>query len=247
MRTRLLAGAVLAAVAAGPAMAQGYNWTGFEVGAHLGYDWGHGNTHFQPLPSATQFVNLAPYNLTTHVVGPFGGAQGGYNWQLGMFVVGAEADFSAGHIEGRVNNTPIVQFNGTPFPGTGFVETKQSIDAFGTLRARAGVTPVDRLLAYITAGAAVGQVNYAAVTNFRPVGTTIYATNYSRTQFGWTVGTGLDYAVAGNWQLRLEYLFIDFGSTTSTVNANPLLPPFQVRYHFETVANLGRIGLGYKF
>jgi opacity protein-like surface antigen len=61
------------------------------------------------------------------------------------------------------------------------------------------------------------------------------------------VGGGLEYAVAYNRQLRLEYRSMNLGSTTPTVKASPFLPPIQVRYHVETVANLGRIGLGYKF
>ena len=67
--------------------------------------------------------------------------------------------------------TPIIQNNGTPFPGAGFLAASQRIDWFGTVRARAGFTPVDRLLLYVTGGLAYGNVSYSAQTDFRPGGT----------------------------------------------------------------------------
>src|SRR5262249_16272281 len=51
-----------------------YNWTGFYLGANLGYQWG----------------NVASLPLKPH--GVAGGAQVGYNWQTGQFVLGAETD-----------------------------------------------------------------------------------------------------------------------------------------------------------
>src|SRR5213593_3854644 len=52
----------------------GYNWTGFYVGANLGYQWG----------SVT--------NFPANPAGIAGGVQVGYNWQIGQFVFGAETD-----------------------------------------------------------------------------------------------------------------------------------------------------------
>jgi outer membrane immunogenic protein len=54
-----------------------YNWTGFYIGAHIGYGWGDANLGFQP-------------------DGFLGGIQAGYNWHLNRnWVFGIEGDFSA--------------------------------------------------------------------------------------------------------------------------------------------------------
>jgi hypothetical protein len=48
----------------------------------------------------------------------------------------------------------------------------------------------------------------------------------SFTQWGWTVGTGLEYALAGNWSARLEYDFLRFGSHgVATPLAAPIAQP----------------------
>ena len=148
-----------------------YNWSGFYIGGNVGYGWGDADTSFNPLPSAAAFVNLAPTTLGPDPQGVIGGVQAGYNWQAGKFVVGLEADIQASDIHGSAVVTPIIQNNGVPFPGAGFLSASQRIDWFGTVRARAGFTPVDRLLLYVTGGLAYGNVSYAAQTDFRPVGT----------------------------------------------------------------------------
>ena len=84
----------------------------------------------------------------------------------------------------------IIQNNGTPFPGAGFLAASQRIDWFGTVRARAGFTPVDRLLLYVTGGLAYGDVSYSAQSDFRPGGTIQYPAAFSRTKVGWTAGAG---------------------------------------------------------
>src|SRR5215216_7582791 len=55
-----------------PAPASGYSWTGPYLGGNLGYQWG--DTTRNP----------------TNPSGIAGGVQGGYNWQTGQFVFGAE-------------------------------------------------------------------------------------------------------------------------------------------------------------
>src|SRR3954471_12727515 len=61
-----------------------FTWSGFYVGANLGYgrSTGH-NQYFDPA-----------FNVTggSRKGGFLGGVQAGYNYQFGMFVVGAETD-----------------------------------------------------------------------------------------------------------------------------------------------------------
>ncbi len=224
-----------------------YNWSGFYVGANVGYGWGNADTFFNPLPSATTFVNLLPQTLGPDPKGVLGGLQAGYNWQSGKFVLGVETDIQASDIHGSTVVTPIIQNTGLPFPGAAFLSASQRIDWLGTLRLRAGFTPVDRLLLYVTGGLAYGDVSYNATTDFRPVGTTQYLASFRNTKTGWTAGAGAEWAFAQNWSAKVEYLYVDLGNASATVNAIPLLPPFQVAYTWKTTEHIARVGVNYKF
>jgi len=224
-----------------------YNWSGFYIGGNVGYGWGDADTSFNPLPSAAAFVNLAPTTLGPDPQGVIGGVQAGYNWQAGKFVVGLEADIQASDIHGTALVTPIIQNSGVPFAGAGFLSASQRIDWFGTVRARAGFTPVDRLLLYVTGGLAYGNVSYAAQTDFRPVGTAAYPAAFSRTKVGWTAGAGAEWAFASNWTAKVEYLYMDLGNESAIANPLPANPPFQVGYNWRTTEQIARVGLNYKF
>src|SRR5436190_492361 len=38
----------------------------------------------------------------------------------------------------------------------------------------------------------------------------------SKAQWGWTVGSGFEYAIASSWTVKSEYLYMDFGKERST-------------------------------
>jgi outer membrane immunogenic protein len=66
----------------------------------------------------------------------------------------------------------------------------------------------------------------------------------STTRTGWTIGGGIEYAVTGNWSIRAEYRYADFGHF-----ADPT--PFAFGFgsfvnHHET-ENAVRAGFSYKF
>jgi outer membrane immunogenic protein len=230
-------------------MAHGsYSWTGIYVGVHIGHGSGTSDTTFNPLPTATQFVNLAPQTLAPDPSGALGGGQFGANWQHGHFVLGAEFDFSASGMDGTKTITPITQNNGTPFPGAGFVSAHQDTRWVSTLRPRLGVTLVPRLLVYGTGGLAFAYVHESAITDFRPVGTTQYPAAINGTKKGWVGGFGAEIGLTRRWSVKGEYLHYNLGTDSQTVNATPLLPPFQVAYTFgDTTANIVNFGLNFRF
>jgi len=238
-----------APVPAPPAMAHGsYNWTGFYIGIHIGHGSGSADTFVNPLPTAVQFVNLAPQTLSPDPSGAIGGGQVGFNLQHGHFVLGAEFDISASGMDGTKTVTPIIQNNGTPFPGAGFVSAHQDTDWVATLRPRLGFTPVPRLLIYGTGGLAFAHVTEFAITDFRPVGTTQYPAFIDDTRKGWVGGAGAELGITRRWSVRGEFLHYNVGSDSKTVNAIPLLPPFQVAYTFgDTTANIVNFGLNFRF
>lgn len=152
-----------------PAAPAGFNWGGAYVGVNLGYNWGKITNS-----------NVSPSGLE-------GGVQGGYNWQNGQFVYGAETD---------------LQLSGADDT---FAPFKFSNPWFGTLRARGGVA-YNNFLFYLTGGLAYGNVK--AESAFL---------SESRTQLGWTLGLGGEMGIAQNWSAKVEYLYMDLGSRTYTI------------------------------
>jgi len=224
-----------------------FTWTGPYAGVHIGYGWGNGDTSFTPLPTAARFVNLAPQSMNPDPEGVLGGLQIGYNYQMGPWVIGLEADFSWTGIGGSRISSPIIQNDGTPFPGSGYLYANQEINWYGTLRPRFGYAVMPTLLLYGTGGLAYGDVGYSANTNFLPPGNVAYPTSFSKTKVGWTAGGGLEYALTRCWTVKAEYLYMDLGSESVIAAPQPDNPPFQVGNSFETTTHIINLGVNYKF
>lgn len=210
-----------------------FNWTGFYVGANVGYGWGVGDR--VGLRTSTLGF-LGDYGtLNTH--GVFGGAQIGYNHQFGMFVAGLEADFQASGLSDSSG----------PNSALGFTVTGSSKQRwFGTVRPRLGVA-FDRFLVYATGGLAYGDTRYT-VTATVPGAAAVMSRNDTRV--GWTVGGGVEYAFTQNWSVKAEYLytqyeqkrisapFVTTGGVVTAVTASTV----------PTLSNhSARVGVNYRF
>ncbi|MFZ2445489.1 MAG: outer membrane protein [Syntrophobacteraceae bacterium] len=223
-----------------------FNWTGPYVGAHVGYGWGNADTSFTPRPTAADFGALAPTTLSPKPNGVVGGIQAGYNYQMGCFVVGIEADFSGSGMSGSKTVSPIKPMSGDPFDG--FLKAQQEINWFGTLRPRVGYTVIPTVLLYGTGGLAYGEVSYSANTSYLPAGAfSSYPASFSTIKVGWTAGGGVEYAIAKNWTVKAEYLYMDLGSESVNANPIPSNPPFRVGYNWESTSHIFNIGVNYKF
>jgi outer membrane immunogenic protein len=224
----------------------------------MGYGWNNDDTHITPLPTAAIFVNLAPQTQSPGSKGLLGGMQVGYNKQLDILVFGLETDFSFSGSKGSRTVSPIIQNDGTTLTGPGGVPAGQitvheDTDWVGTVRLRAGATPVPKLLIYLTGGLAYGRVNYSANTDFRPGGggTEQYKESLSTIKVGYAVGTGSEVAINKHWSVKAEYLFYDLGD--KSVIASPSIPfgsgapDFKVKYRWETSAHTVNLGFNYRF
>jgi outer membrane immunogenic protein len=161
-----------------------FSWTGFYLGAQLGYAWGS-DTFTATNPFFGTFANNS-YGPN----GVIGGAHIGYNYQIGQFVAG---------IEGDVDGTG---FSGSRTGGFATVTTKMPVQ--GSIRARLGLT-LDRALLYVTGGVAFAGIDttYATLAGYDTFG---------KTRTGWTIGGGIEYALNTNWSIRAEYRYADYGS-----------------------------------
>lgn len=223
-----------------------FTWTGFYVGAHVGYGWGNVDTLFTPLPDAPTFFDLEVTKLEPDPNGVIAGGQLGYNYQWRCLVLGAEADFSWSDMDGTVTRSPIIRSDGSSFGG-GTLTAHQDTDWFGTVRLRMGFAPVCRLLLYGTGGLAYGDVNYSANSDFRGPGTIQYPASFDKTKVGWTAGGGAEYAFNKRWSVKVEYLYYDLGDEDSIANPVPANPPFRVRYDWLTTAHTVNVGLNFHF
>jgi outer membrane immunogenic protein len=110
-----------------------FTWTGFYVGVNAGYGW---NTN--------DSITVGGVRFDLDDEGGFvGGAQAGYNYQIGSFVVGLEGDIQYADFGGD---------DRFDFDNDGIADDDfNNSDWFGTVRARAGVA-FDRALIYATGG-----------------------------------------------------------------------------------------------
>jgi outer membrane immunogenic protein len=145
-------------------------FTGFHVGANVGYE-------------ANVLVDH-----TRGLDGSFAGVSAGYDRRFGDLVVGAETDIQ------------------TVRKGVDF-----GADYFGTVRGRVGYA-MGNMLPYVTAGYAYAKYPNVDLTS------------------GYAYGAGVEFAVAGPWSVKGEYLRVDFNTPGS-----------------RTKNDLGRVGVNYRF
>jgi outer membrane immunogenic protein len=160
-----------------------FTWTGFYVGLNAGGAWtstsGHLNVFgFNGLNGGVVVPGYATFPLfnngNNNNNGNFtGGGQIGYNYQIGAFVWGVEADIN--YLGNNSNRTAAGTFfygdplgplaggvvGGARDPYSGyyrFLANKNNNHYFGTVRARLGYA-VDRALFFVTGGLAYGGSN----------------------------------------------------------------------------------------
>ncbi len=251
---RLAAGVLAVAALAGAAQAQDPRaWAGFYVGVHGGYHWGGSDSALSLLPDGAAWGSpdylVFQRNYDSSPEGALGGAQLGFNWRTGGFVVGLEADISRLSADGQASHTAFVV--DPPPDGTYQARSRQEMDWFGTLRARIGMTPFadPRLLVYFTGGLAYGRVETS-----HSLEAIAFGAGYAGSDTGWevggTVGGGLEWTMGGGWSLKAEYLYYDLGDRDvrgRPYNQSPMpAPEFGTNMSHELNGHIARVGINYQ-
>lgn len=202
----------------------GYDWSGIYAGGHVGGGWDRNDIADPGLGVVGTLVNV-PVVQTVTGSGFLGGAQVGSNYQFGKFVIGAEADWSWSHINGA--NTATF---GPSFLPPGLLTLNRTLlantDWVGTTTTRLGIAN-GTLLFYGKAGVAYDHTNYgdlwtATVGGQRGGTATLFTGAGASTRIGWTVGSGVEWAVMGPLSVKLEYDFMDFGNKAETLTGTIL-------------------------
>ncbi|MGE3065343.1 MAG: outer membrane protein [Hyphomicrobiaceae bacterium] len=213
-----------------------FSWTGIYAGLHGGY-----------ASTTIKTPDLPPYpagppdqDLKGGIVGGQIGAQ--YQLSNSSIVIGAEADVSFGNLDTTVRDGNYITEGGT-------------ISALGTVRARLGFA-MGRFMPYVTGGLMWDRLKQSqecpdpAGVPFgwcRPAnGYAPYNLSKTETNIGWTLGGGVDYAIADHWFVRLEGLYGDLGKESYGLGTTPsgkTLKPYDVEHQI----GLARFALNYKF
>lgn len=201
-----------------------YNWTGFYLGVNAGIGVGRNESSLvQPGIPTSETFTLAP-------VGAIGGVQAGYNWQFGNWILGLEADIQA---SGKKDNDNCLTLCRT---GASIL-VEQSMDWFGTVRGRIGYAH-GPIMAYYTGGLAYGSFKTSIAES---VGAVVGNASFSETVTGYTLGSGIEASLGGNWTGKVEYLFVDLGD--SDFNYTLLVPH---SFTGDIRSHIIRAGLNYR-
>ena len=171
----------------------------------------------------------------------------GANLQTGVVVVGLEADISGANISG----TNECNFSFGSVLGI-FSRCRTDLNAFGTVTGRLGLAS-GRTLVYGKAGLAWGNFDRdvsSAIVVLGPGGVPLFNGSRSETRTGFTVGAGIEHALGRNWSAKLEYDFMDFGSSNETLHAvfAPLpVVALNVGHSDLEQVHVVRLGINYKF
>ena len=153
--------------------------------------------------------------------GWLGGGTIGYNLQTGPWVWGLEGDIDYSAIKGSGVGTGICAGLGC--------ETRNRWLA--TTRGRFGYAVWDRWLPFVTGGAAFGDIKMSPNNGL----------SETKTQVGWTVGGGVEYAFLGPWSAKVEYLYVDLGKPSCSIATCGVAT--DVSFH----SNIVRGGINYRF
>jgi outer membrane immunogenic protein len=163
------------------------DWSGLYAGVHGGYGWSKVDTGIGGVA----------------VDGWLGGGHLGIQRQLDRWVVGIEASYSFGNLDGHR----------TLSIGRDPIRLNAAVSDVLLLTGRLGYAWDDRLLyikgGYASADVEVGTTNFGMTTQIQ-----------SRLD-GWTVGFGLERLITPNIFIGVEYNYIDLGSKNIAAVAIP--------------------------
>ena len=247
------------ALKAPPPVVPVWSWTGFYVGGNAGWVGSSSNNIFNTgtdtgaggLGASLNVVGSIPQSINDRYSGFIGGAQAGYNWQMGNWLIGVEAD-----IDGASAKSSVLAI----FPGNALAvplstNYSRELDWLATFRGRVGILASPSLLLYGTGGLAVGETKignqFICATCAPPASTQAGTVATSdNTAVGWTAGVGAEWMFSAKWSAKIEYLYVDLGRHSSTISYfYPAAGTFNstLTSSVRDTSNIVRAGINYHF
>jgi outer membrane immunogenic protein len=218
-------------------------WTGFYLGANVGYHVGQDNIQVSANPNGWGVPAANDINSQTATwLNPRGtvvGGQLGFNWQVGNVVFGWEGD---GQTTGGASARQYTVVSPFVAPGD-FMQNSSAERAMATLRARLGWA-FGNLMVYGTAGGAMGW--FANINSFGIFGGTTVETQASTTvRPGWTGGGGIEWKFLPAWSVKAEYLYLHMQNYNTIVPACACFPNSDIVVHHNYTDNFVRVGINW--
>lgn len=216
-------------------------WTGKYLGVHAAVARGHSTSvDYNTIPGTPGSDGGFACDPAGYCGEPFNydgtgwitGLQAGYNWQRHRLVFGIEGDL------GRID---LDRSECKERTATDADIASVEYGWYGALTGRVGL-PLHRALLYVKGGLAVAEITNEAA-DIDKIGEIFFIdplseTRSKRNATGWTVGGGIEYALHGDWRLKAEYLYMDFGSETSS-------DPDGDRYKHDNELHVVKLGVNY--
>lgn len=193
------------------------NWAGLYFGVTGGYAFDSSPTMNLEAYQTGYGAGFAPYGWAQGATallnnrGFVGGANAGYNWQFGSWVVGGETSIEA-PVGGNTRTAT--------FPTAALlagVPTVAQIGAGWTTRfdgsAKIGLTLTPNLLLYVGGGPAFVKTSNSVFGGSAQALAAGYGTK-GELFTGYHVKAGIDFMILPGWSAKLEYDHADFGSHT---------------------------------
>jgi outer membrane immunogenic protein len=205
------------------AVAPVYDWSGFYIGANAGYGQGR-----DCRTNDTTGLGLGCYNPSGAIVG----GQVGYRWEMNSWVFGLEAMGDWADLSGSTQNL-----------GNPFNSISSQTDAFGLFTGQVGYA-WNNVLLYVKGGAAVVDQRFDFVSNAT---SNVIASSGYDTQWGGTVGAGVEFGFAPNWSVGVEYdhIFLNGRDLAFTNTVTGATLPSQ--FHAGGDIDMGMVKVDYHF
>jgi outer membrane immunogenic protein len=223
-----------------------FSWTGCFVGAHGGWGWGRKDIHeHATFSSASAFSG----SNSADTSGAIFGGQVGCDYQFSSnFVVGIQGDLAGARLTSdRFCDPSFCE----PTGSSGLLQVRT--DWLASVTARVGVTGwLPRTLLYVRGGVAWVKDRWTftdvdglgvGASNSEPAESSVF----TQTRTGWTIGGGIEYAVAPNWSVFAEFNHYDFGTKNlfhgATTSGSTRTFDISTTQRIESV----RVGVNYRF
>lgn len=205
-----------------PVVVPAFSWTGCYLGGSFGGIWGAKDitSDFPNTGGRIESQKISYSNATA-------GGYLGCNYQTGAWVWGIEGDANWARVnrEGMVDIVNLDEFYRT------------TMNWYGSVRGRLGFA--SGLWHFYGTGGVAFSDQYVEFLNYTDATRTVLQEREGqKVKTGWTAGAGVERALSGNWIVRTEYLYYDFGTTRFT---SAELAEARSRFHVV------RLGLSYKF
>ena len=216
-----------------PVLAPSYDWSGFYAGGQVGGGW------FKNQTTIVDGNAAFPAGLILNPItgsGVLGGGFAGFNYQANQMLIGIDGDYSWADLNG----------SGSTVGPTGFTSSvNEKVSWLATVTARVGYTANNFLYYGKFGGAWAGFSSNGVTTN--PAGIAVTNTASSDTHNGFTVGAGVEWGLASNWSAKLEYDYVNFGTTNFNLALTSVATGVVTSAARSSISDLHMVKVGFSY